>query len=69
MSTASPSKDASADDDIPNDSVPVAGRTAPAGRRTPRTHALVGGDLGMVLTMAAVVGLLLGVVVLVELLS
>ena len=69
MSTASPSEDASADDDIPNNSVPLAGRTAPAGRRTPRSHALIGGNLGMVLTMAAVVGLLLGGFVLVELMS
>ena len=69
MSTATPPEDASADDDIPGDPVPLAGRTAPAGRRTPRSHALIGGNLGMVLTMAAVVGLLLGGFVLVELMS
>lgn len=69
MSTASPSEDASANDDIPNDPIPLAGRTSPAGRRTPRSHALIGGNLGMVLTMAAVVGLLLGGFVLVELMS
>ena len=69
MSTATPPEDASADDDIPGDPVPLAGRTAPDGRRPPRSHALIGADLMMVLTMAAVVGLLLGVVVLVELLT
>ena len=65
MSTATPPEDTAADDD-PNDPVLP---TAPDGRSAPRPNALIGANLVMVLIMASVVGLLLGVVVLVELLT
>lgn len=68
MSTATPPEDTAADDG-PNDPVPLPGRTAPDGRNAPRQKALIGADLVMVLIMASVIGLLLGVVGLVELLT
>ena len=65
MSTTNPPEDTAAADD-------PASLTPPAAlhqRRTPHSTSLVGANLVMVLTMASVVGLLLGVVVLVEILT
>lgn len=53
----------------PTDPVPLTRSTAPGGGQTPRSTSLIGANLVMVLIMASVVGLLLGVVVLVELLT
>ena len=67
MSTTNRPQDTPAGD--PSDPVPLTRSTAPGGRQTPRSTSLVGANLVMVLIMASVVGLLLGVVVLVELLT
>ncbi|MFJ6099313.1 hypothetical protein [Williamsia muralis] len=53
----------------PTDPVPLTRLTAPGGSQTPRSTSLIGANLVMVLIMASVVGLLLGVIVLVELLT
>ena len=69
MSTTNPPEDTAAADD-PTAPVPLTPPVTLSDRRTPRsTSSLIGANLVMVLTMAAVVGLLLGVVVLVELLT
>lgn len=68
MSTTRPPEDTAADGD-PDDPVPPTGRIAPGGGRTARRHALIGADLVMVLVMVSVVGLLFGVVALVEFLT
>lgn len=68
MSAAPPPENTVAEDD-PNDPVSPTERTAPDRRSAPRQHALIGANLVMVLIMASVVGLLLGVVVLVDLLT
>lgn len=65
MSTTNPPEDTAA----ANDSVPLTPPAALNDRRTPPSTSLTGANLVMVLTMASVVGLMLGVVVLVELLT
>ncbi|MCK0515691.1 hypothetical protein [Williamsia sp. DF01-3] len=68
MSTTNPPEDTSADN--PDDPVPLPPPVTLSDRRTPRsTSSLIGANLVMVLIMASVVGLLLGVIVLVELLT
>ena len=53
----------------PSDPAPMPAAT-PVDPRTPRTtSSLIGESLAMILTMAAIVGLMVGVVVLVELLT
>lgn len=64
MSTKNPPEHTAAPDD---DAVPHTPPAARSDRRTPSS--LAGANLGMVLIMASVVGLMLGLVVLVELLT
>lgn len=66
MSIKNPPEDTAAPDD-PSDPVPHAPPAARNDRHTPSS--LAGANLVMVLIMASVVGLMLGVVVLVELLT
>lgn len=68
MSTTKPPEDTAAADD-PTDPVPLTPPATLSDHRTSRSTSLIGADLVMVLTMASVVGLLIGVVVLVELLT
>lgn len=69
MSTTNPPEEIAAADD-PVDPVPLRPPTTRSDhRRTRSSGSLIGADLAMVLTMAAVIGLLLGVVGLVELLT
>lgn len=68
MSTTNPPEDTAAADN-PDDPASLTPPAALQHRRTPHSTSLVGANLVMVLTMASVVGLLLGVVVLVELLT
>ena len=69
MSTTNPPEQTAAADD-PGDPVPLRPPTTRSDHRRPRSSGpLIGADLAMVLTVASVIGLLLGVVGLVELLT
>ena len=69
MSTTNPPEETAAADDAA-DPVPLSPPTTLSDHRRPRSSgSLIGADLAMVLTIASVIGLLLGVVGLVELLT